>query len=361
MVTQHYINERQKLSVIGICGHEYKINFECFKNKKQYICNSCEERIRFESVKNIFHTHGLYLLENKYLNTYGKMRCVDEEGYKYCISLSDLCGKKNRKSIATKFNVANPYTVENIKLWISQNNKSFYLYSNDFSGVVDSNLLFKCKKCGEIWNAQWSSVYHMSSGCPYCNGKRVSISKSLGFLFPELLCEWDYEMNNRTPFEFLPRSGKKVWWICQQCGHRWSAIIINRTKVHTGCPACSMSGIAKKIYFLLNKYNFSFNIEQEFDDLVSERGVNLRYDFSISKNGDIAYLIEYDDLQHFKFIPHFYKNESEFIYRIGNDKIKTEYAQINHIPLKRITYMEKNNIDAILSDISIELCRKEEC
>jgi len=64
--------------------------------------------------------------------------------------------------------------------------------------------------------------------------------KSLGAVNKELSSEWNYEKNSPlTPEMFEPRSGKKVWWICNKM-HEWEASIDHRGKGR-GCPYCSNS------------------------------------------------------------------------------------------------------------------------
>jgi DNA-directed RNA polymerase subunit RPC12/RpoP len=359
LLTKEYSNKRQLLSVIGICGHEYKIHLECFENKKQYICDDCIKMDKLKEVDEIFYNRGLTLLENNYSNFYTKMNCIDSYGYKYRINLADLCGKKCRKSIATMFNISNPYTTYNIALWIKINNKPFDFYAGEFESAKTKNLFFKCHKCGEIWDTFWELIY-CGIGCPYCSGKRIAKSKSLGFLYPEIVQEWDYSKNKKTPFDFLPGSGKKAWWKCEQCGNSWETVIYNRTKIHTGCPVCWTSGPAKRIYFLLKSNNINFNTEQKFNNLVSVNNTNLRYDFSILEKNKIIFLIEYDDEQHERFIPHFHKNMEKFLYQKENDDLKTNYAIENSIPLRRIKHSEINYIDNIVLDILESLRREEE-
>ena len=57
--------------------------------------------------------------------------------------------------------------------------------------------------------------------------------------FPDLAEEWNFEKNGSArPNQFLPKSGKKVWWVCKTCGHEWETILRNRTNGH-GCPICA--------------------------------------------------------------------------------------------------------------------------
>jgi very-short-patch-repair endonuclease len=88
------------------------------------------------------------------------------------------------------------------------------------------------------WEASISNRTGRSSGCPYCKSKRASKSNNLANQFPELLGEWDYELNAKSPpEEFTPKSKKKVWWKCVN-GHSWDATIQSRAN-GSGCPFCS--------------------------------------------------------------------------------------------------------------------------
>lgn len=84
-------------------------------------------------------------------------------------------------------------------------------------------------------------IDHRSNGhgCPYCSGRKaIPGVNDFATLFPQLLDEWNYEMNTGiSPNQLLPGSEKKVWWTCRTCGNTWKAMIYNRTK-GSGCPEC---------------------------------------------------------------------------------------------------------------------------
>jgi hypothetical protein len=93
-----------------------------------------------------------------------------------------------------------------------------------------------CKK-GHEWQAVVGNRY-LGSGCPVCNGKSASGSYSLGIKYPDIIPQWQVEKNfPLTPFDVLPRSNKKVWWICQK-GHEWLTSVEKRTRGH-GCHVCN--------------------------------------------------------------------------------------------------------------------------
>ena len=102
---------------------------------------------------------------------------------------------------------------------------------------VGKNVFWVCPK-GHSYQMR---VDHRTSGhgCPYCAGRyAIPGENDFATLFPELLNEWNYDLNiGCSPNQFLPGSEKKVWWTCQTCGYVWKAIIANRTK-GSGCPEC---------------------------------------------------------------------------------------------------------------------------
>lgn len=92
--------------------------------------------------------------------------------------------------------------------------------------------------CGHTWESAIAGRTRMGSGCPYCAGKRpITGINDLATTHPHLATQWA-DTNELPPTEYLPRSCKKVDWVCG-AGHRWSATPSNRTaKNPTGCPLC---------------------------------------------------------------------------------------------------------------------------
>ena len=98
-----------------------------------------------------------------------------------------------------------------------------------------SKYYWKCSK-GHSWKTELQNRLQ-GKGCPYCAGKYpIKGENDLATLYPWLLDEWNYELNLKSPDEYLPKSNKKVWWQCEK-GHIWKALISERTR-GTGCPEC---------------------------------------------------------------------------------------------------------------------------
>ena len=108
---------------------------------------------------------------------------------------------------------------------------------------------WKCTaaECGCIheWFVSTNHRTRTESRCPYCYGFReVDYHKSLAYLHPDLLKEWDYEKNvDLDPIKLLPNSGEDAFWKCTsaKCGciHSWKTQISHRTsKNPSNCPYC---------------------------------------------------------------------------------------------------------------------------
>ena len=66
---------------------------------------------------------------------------------------------------------------------------------------------------------------------------KTSKERSLAFLYPELLEEWDYKKNPLlNPTAVCAHSGKKAWWTCHK-GHSYNTVINDRSNGY-GCPYC---------------------------------------------------------------------------------------------------------------------------
>lgn len=102
-------------------------------------------------------------------------------------------------------------------------------------------IYLKCDRHNNEYSVRADSLaytYDNSRGCQYCAGKLpVKGETDLLTLEKELCKDWN-DMNIQ-PDEVTIHSNKYVNWKCQFCGHKWKAMINNRTGVNrTGCPNC---------------------------------------------------------------------------------------------------------------------------
>lgn len=102
---------------------------------------------------------------------------------------------------------------------------------------------WKCNKGSDHeWESKVIDKIKSKIGCPFCAGKRVSVTNSLSSLYPQIAKEWHPKKNgNLTPEKIIAGSGKKYWWKCPKGpDHEWQATPNKRTrKEGSGCPFCS--------------------------------------------------------------------------------------------------------------------------
>lgn len=97
-------------------------------------------------------------------------------------------------------------------------------------------------RCTKGADHEWPAAVRdrtKGGGCPFCTGKRASVTNSLATRNPEVAAQWHPTKNgNSTPHDLTRGSQQKVWWRCiQGPDHEWQATVANRTKGR-GCPCC---------------------------------------------------------------------------------------------------------------------------
>ena len=104
---------------------------------------------------------------------------------------------------------------------------------------------WRCSTCGHEWKATVSSRAYAGTGCPVCGLRRraktqskVDRARSLAVNHPEIAAQLHPSRNEAIdPAQLGARSGLKLWWQCDTCGHEWRTAVSTRTD-GSGCPAC---------------------------------------------------------------------------------------------------------------------------
>ena len=110
---------------------------------------------------------------------------------------------------------------------------------------------WKCKtgKDCHKYDASINQKSGRNQGCPYCINKKICSKEdcwcnSLWALKPELISEWDGNIEDMKKFSIS--SNKDAKWKCKtgkEC-HKWNAVIYSRN--NSGCPYCSNKKICSK-------------------------------------------------------------------------------------------------------------------
>jgi hypothetical protein len=98
-------------------------------------------------------------------------------------------------------------------------------------------------KCPKGPDHEWKATVTdraSGEGCPFCRGRRVSVTNCLASLFPDIASQWHPTKNgDLTPDQVVAGSGKKYWWTCPKGpDHEWQSTIDKRTRRGNGCPFC---------------------------------------------------------------------------------------------------------------------------
>lgn len=116
-------------------------------------------------------------------------------------------------------------------------NKNHPLRPEHFKQFSNHKAWFICKE-------EHSTLAQIGSkaqghGCIACSGQVATDEYNLELLFPDILTEWSYDLNENTPNAYLPYSNEVVFWNCPKCKSTYDKRIIERTKNGEGCPYCA--------------------------------------------------------------------------------------------------------------------------
>lgn len=183
----------------------------------------------------------------KYQNDHNYLKWVINEILKLCnkeeyIDQLDIDIERDRNQIyalyiqSEKENSIVARAPEVAKQWDYEKNGG--IKPEYISCTSHKEFYWRCEK-GHSWKAEVNSRF-MGHGCKYCAGVVLAPGENdLLSRNPELAKEWDYERNgDLTPDRITVNNNKKVWWVCNTCGHHWPASVAHRNKGE-GCRKCA--------------------------------------------------------------------------------------------------------------------------
>ena len=122
-----------------------------------------------------------------------------------------------------------------LKIWSDKNDKSPF----DISKSSMEKIWLRCQNDSTHPDYDLSAFNFVNShNCPYCVGKRVCLTNSLGYNYPKVLDIWS-EKNDKTPFDYTTNSHTEVWWKCENHLHDDYKRMISRSNTYDfRCPVC---------------------------------------------------------------------------------------------------------------------------
>lgn len=162
-------------------------------------------------------------------------------------------------------------------------------------------LYWTCRNCGYGKNGEWEAqlsqrAYH-KTGCNRCGynwsthrtraagigGELIKGVNDLMTVFPELICEWNTQLNIIKPDSIYTKSSKIIYWTCTQCSYgsngEWKTALYNRTEHKSGCPMCRYNIFDGKFH----KNTGNKMVYKGYTDLLSTQP-NLAKEFNVKLN-----------------------------------------------------------------------------
>ena len=147
------------------------------------------------------------------------------------------------------------------------------------------------------------------------------------------------------------RGRNEKWYrcFCSNCGNdKFEVSGNNLQSGGTKSCGCVQSWGETLIGQYLRRNNINYSTQYTFQNLISEKGYPLKFDFAIFKDNQLNCLIEFDGRQHTLGPEADWAKADSLAALQMRDKLKDEYCKNNNIKLIRISYLEKDKINDIL-------------
>lgn len=345
---EKYKGAHTKLGARHICGYMWDISPHSFLRG-----NGCPKCNKKKAAKMRTKTNEEFLKEikEKRPNDWTEYEILEKyQGGHTKIKVKHYKCNKIYNITPTHFlqRVRCPYCSGRMKKSDEEFKKEIYkLVGDDYTALSNyvsnkTKIKMRHEKCQNIWDVN-PLHFIQGSRCPLCNGLMKKTNDQFHQEVKAL------EGANYAFLDTYINDSIKIKVRHNNCGHIYK-VKPNSFLNGNRCPKCSKrnSRGSQMIHKYLIEHNIQYTVEQSFDDLKSDHGRKLRFDFSILKNDKIILLIEFDGKQHFEIIDP-WGGEEEFLRRCLNDQLKNKYCKKNDIPLLRIKYTEKDKIEEILS------------
>jgi hypothetical protein len=149
LVSEEYINAKEKLIFkCHICGKNFEMewaNYHSGRRHRECSLNKSYEkrRLDYDYVHQVIEEWGYTLLDDTYMGNKAYMNICDKTGYKYYIPFGDFGkGIKHNNVSFAKFGKGNPYTIDNIQLYLKNSASDFYLCDGQVWDTGKTKMVF---------------------------------------------------------------------------------------------------------------------------------------------------------------------------------------------------------------------------
>lgn len=207
-----------------------------------------------------------------------------------------------------------------------------------------------CDVCGYNWSPTPDFLLQ-GGGCPECSKLQQHDRQAKSH--EQFVTELKMANPMLTPLEHYYNDYTKILIKCELHNYIWSVAPNKILHRNTGCPKCVSYTNEKKLLDIFDKLGYSTEVQKRFNDCKDKN--TLPFDIYVK---ELNLLVEYDGEGHYQPIPRGGITMDEALENLRitqrHDAIKTQYCLDHNIPLIRIPYWERNNMESYLYDKLLE-------
>lgn len=352
--SNEYIDAKTFMDWTCECKREFSATFDSILRGKHY-CEFCCRSKRFDGFRDYVleiqtecDKRGYTLLTKDIKRSTDKFEYICNKHYDYGIQTSTYDQMVNTNRGCYRCGVESRTEKHKIKeeaLRQLAESKGYIYAGFDYDNEVDKgnkvNIHIICPRHAEkgIQKVKFYNLKHNKGLCKYCLGygrTQEDLQRELDEMHGDILIlKYDKYMN-------------PILVQCRRCGYTWWTSGMSLTQGHK-CPNCNKSMFEIEVAKILDKFGYRHKDQHWYSDC---RDINpLPFDFYLF---DANILIEADGEGHYKPIRRGNMTQKEAERQLAiiqeHDKIKTQYCINNNIPLIRIPYWERKNLECFLFD-----------
>lgn len=351
---EYSVTDSNKTLIYYLCpqhidkGLQTKVLADMRKSTGQ--CNYCLGRERshndFVELMNDINPNIVFL--SKYQNTTSEILCRCKiDNFEWFSNPNRLlngqgcpeCGKRKQSENSTKSH-------EEFENEISDKYNGKIILLSKYTGSHEP-IDCKCILHNTIWTTKATTLLTSSLGCPTCVNE--SIGDRCRKSNEQFLQELSQINPDIIPLENYVHEHHKIKCRCSIHNYEWYVSPNKILRRKTGCPKCASYHNENSIDEILDNWGYKYTAQKRFKDCKDKN--TLPFDRYLD---DFNILIEYDGEGHYIPIKRgsMTEQDAEENLRITqyHDNIKNEYCKRNNIPLIRIPYWEKDNLEEFLFD-----------
>lgn len=248
----------------------------------------------------------------------------------------------NRAKYGCSYCVGKHCTTEDIKKQIENINPNIDVIG-EYRGD-EQPILCRCRIHGYEWEPKPHNL-KTRRGCSECRKDAISVKNMRSH--EDFVKEIEIIHPNIQILSRYKGRKKKIHCKCNIDGYEWFGIPDSLLSENAKCPKCVSSFPENKLADIFAKNKIQAIRQHSFKDCVYKR--KLRFDFYLP---ELNVCVEYDGEQHYRPVPFWgsenKKANNEFEKNKTRDEIKNKYCKEKNIPLIRIPYWEKDNLECFL-------------